>query len=244
LLTLERFHDQLERVVGLGALDNDTVRVSNELGIQYYVNTGFLYLNLVRAREINFAEKVLRRCDSRVFSDTGHDQRGINQAFSGTEILPVLDQTWNIQTPSPEALESVPRGARILHITGPFKPWNYTCASIWWEAFQAYLPANFYAQREMPSNAIQCVFVGNVLVRQGELLLALFFFRLALEQARVNMGHDPRIEEVIKELSFTLLNCTFQNKTSTAVTAHQEFFEKLLGISRDEWNPYRYRGIL
>jgi lipopolysaccharide biosynthesis glycosyltransferase len=112
--------------VGLGVLDNDNARVGRELDIPFYVNTGFLYLNLARARSIKFTEKVLHRCDGNLYTDTGHDQRGLNQVFSGTEILPRLDQTWNLQLPVPESLDVLPRGARVPHITEPFKPWTYT----------------------------------------------------------------------------------------------------------------------
>ena len=167
LLDLKQFDKVLEELVGLGVLDNDNARVGRELDIPFYVNTGFLYLNLARARSIKFTEKVLHRCDGNFYTDIGHDQRGLNQVFSGTEILPRLDQTWNLQLPVPESLDVLPRGARVLHITGPFKPWTYTCALIWWEAFRAYLPEDWAIPRKMPTNAVGCVFAGNMAAREG-----------------------------------------------------------------------------
>lgn len=59
MLHLERFNADLDGAVGYGVIDNDSVRVSEELDIPYYVNSGFLYLNLTRARNVNFTERVL-----------------------------------------------------------------------------------------------------------------------------------------------------------------------------------------
>jgi lipopolysaccharide biosynthesis glycosyltransferase len=119
LLTLEEYSHELNSVVGFGILDNMDETFKYALKIPFYVNTGFLYLNLDRCRLINFTQRVLERCDLNLYPDAGHDQIAINQLYSGSEIWARLDQTWNIQTPIPEALTLVPRGGEDIAYLWP-----------------------------------------------------------------------------------------------------------------------------
>ena len=121
-----------------------------------------------------------------------------------------------------------------MHITGPFKPWIYSCATIWWEVFRVYLPTDYPVPRAMPTNVVGFVFAGNALAQRSRYHSALLFFVLAAQHVLVKYGQDSEIGSRIVALSRIGLYEAYSNDLRAAVEAYQAYFESLLGLSRNE----------
>jgi len=118
----ELFKSNMHDKVAAGVLDNNNLEERSRLGVDIYLNSGVLLIDLKRWRETKFSEKCFEWLQGKPDINLG-DQDAIN--FIGSGNIMQLDDKWNVQI-DPNRLHLV-KGAenvKILHYISHLKPWQ------------------------------------------------------------------------------------------------------------------------
>jgi lipopolysaccharide biosynthesis glycosyltransferase len=206
-----------------------------------YINSGLMYLNLNALRQFNFTESCLRWLNNHCGKGlTLHDQDAINVYLNG-QSLALLDKSWNEILPDPRLMDNFTD--RVIHITGPFKPWTLCCPIPYKTKFLRYLElCGLSEQYEpvQPVNQSQSVFVANQFRIVSDFEKSLFWFHNALRFRWLNKDSDFThfLTEVQRMESYRA-----QGKLRIASQIAANAFESV-GFAKDCLSPYEYPSIL
>jgi lipopolysaccharide biosynthesis glycosyltransferase len=206
-----------------------------------YINSGVMLLNLQSLRSSNFSVQCIDWLNSHCGRGLHHhDQDAINVYLQLGGLL-LLDPSWNDMLPRPESFLQ-PKN-RIIHITGPFKPWHLTCPIVYRDRFIQHY-RNIGLEDEIkfltPSNLVQAVFAANQNRLHGRFQLACELYESALLMLRSeNIDINRNIEQLLEQLNELLSAGRFK----FAADLGASFFQKI-GYAADSFSPFQYPGIL
>jgi lipopolysaccharide biosynthesis glycosyltransferase len=206
-----------------------------------YINSGVMYLDLAKLRNDGFTFKCLSwlniHCGRNLHH---HDQDAINVFLNGEDLL-LLDASWNDMLPDPRSLDNPID--RIIHIPGPFKPWNICCPIRYREKFQRYLSQfRFEDTVELihPTNEAQAVFAANQGRGVSDFSEALRWYEAALgfrwkDKSSDHAGFLSAIQQMRGYHSLGRL------RIATEIGA--DAFE-MVGFPKNAHSPFQYANIL
>jgi lipopolysaccharide biosynthesis glycosyltransferase len=238
----ELYNEELGECSVAAVRDYIEARKCKDLGCNPpYINTGVMVLDLSKLRKSNFTLYCLKWLDTHCGrSMHHHDQDAVNVFLDGKNVK-LLDHSWNLMLPDPGTIIS--QKDRIIHITGPFKPWNIVCPLAYRNRFQSYL-ASLNKTRSLcpitPANIAQAIFVANQFLNYAMFEESITAFLLALNfRWSVVVSDDPEFtESVIKMRSLIS-----KGRIRAAAIAIAEAFE-ITGYSRSVVSPFQYNEIL
>jgi lipopolysaccharide biosynthesis glycosyltransferase len=206
-----------------------------------YINSGVMLMNLKALREFDFTVKCFNwlnlNCGRGLST---HDQDAIN-VYLQTGGVRLLNGDWNDMLPRPESFLS-PK-SRIIHITGPFKPWHEACPIIYQERFLNYYTT--YISNEpitflKTSNSAQTTFAANQNRLNSRFSIACQFYEQAFALLREeNSALAERLEQPFERLQ-QLLN---SGRAKCAADLGAACFQSI-GYAADAVSPFQYPGIL
>ena len=166
-----------------GWVEGDPVG-GNRLGIadDAYVNSGIMVLNLDYWREHGVTAKCMQWLESNPEIALLPDQDAINVVLRGAK--KDIDIKWNLNPLSFSTFEGLSKHpARILHFTGPVKPWqkwyDFDVQAIY-SKYVAFTPWHAEFAPVEPTNPIQAVLVANQHYLRENLELACKYYRAAI----------------------------------------------------------------
>jgi lipopolysaccharide biosynthesis glycosyltransferase len=150
----------------LAAVHDPMVRDFNRLDLtpqQGYFNTGFMLLNLDYWRKTNLGERVISYLHSNSYRIQYADQCGFNAVLQGD--WKRIPPKWNVQTTMlekdgltfmkdvflEEEISQALQQPRVIHFTGPLKPWNMGISHPYKNLFWKYLEES-PIKRRLPLN--------------------------------------------------------------------------------------------
>ncbi len=169
-------------VAGMACAGVPEKGLAHRLGVERYVNSGVLLMNLDYWREHGTAGQCIEWLANNREQASFVDQDAINVVLANKIVF--VDQAWNLNSAEelgPESLAANPQ--RILHFAGPYKPWHLAYDFSLAEIYRKYRVATSWGsdyQLKEPETTPQALVVAHQLASKDQFQAAFGYFEHAL----------------------------------------------------------------
>lgn len=206
---------------------------STRLGIERYVNSGVLLLNLDYWRRHEVAARCIQWLENNPHLARMPDQDAINLVLNGQIVF--VPEKWNLNpvtTSGAQLLLDTPH--RILHFAGPWKPWHryydFHLADIY-AAYRRATPWGEEYRLDEPQTSAQALLVAHQLADRERFDEAYGYFELAL---RLELAHRKLVSVLQGRAVIVTRSLASAGKFREACELHRASFE--------HWGyPYDYQ---
>ncbi len=206
------------------------------LGIQRYINSGVLLLNLDYWRRHDIAGRCIQWLEENREQAMMPDQDAINVVLEGHIVF--LAEKWNLNPAAnlrPQSLDENPQ--RILHFAGPYKPWHryydFRLADIY-RTYREATPWGGEFQLKEPQTAPQALLVAHQLAARDRFPEAYAYFELALRMELAARKLDSMLQMRVVNVARALAG---GGEFRQACDLHRASFE--------QWGyPHDYQGLV
>ena len=170
--------------------------LAHRLGVERYVNSGVLLMNLDYWRRHGTAGQCIEWLADNRAQASYVDQDAINVVLAGK--IAFLDACWNLNSSEelqPASLAAHPQ--RILHFAGPYKPWHLAYDFDLAQVYRSYRAATSWGEEyrlKEPETTPQALLVAHQLAARAQFQEAYGYFELALRDELVWRKLDSMLQ--------------------------------------------------